>query len=116
MARARNPAPQTNDEAPRWRVMEKSFVDHALLDEGAEVTFTPEAGDDGRMTQVGNNLSPLNDAAQAIVDAQADDHEDQTDKVPVKGVKAKADAAAAAPHKAAKPATATGGATGDDLA
>lgn len=79
-----------HDEAPRWRVNEKSFVGHSLIEEGGEVTYEPAEGG-----EVGENLSPLNDAAQAIVDAQKSPHPDKSDGKPVKSPKAAADAASA---------------------
>lgn len=92
MARAavKKVATTETDDGPRWRVMAKSFIGHALIEEGEEVSYEPEAGG-----EVGDNLAPLNDAAQAIVDAQKSDHPDKTEGPKPKGVKAKADAASA---------------------
>ena len=87
-------ADAANAEAPRWRVMEKSFVGHALLDEGTETPFDPVNPENGKITVIGENLSPLNDSAQAIVDAQAEDHPDKTAGPKPKSVRAKADTAA----------------------
>ena len=70
------------DEAPRWRVMEKSFIGHSLLDEGAEITFIPKDPENGKVTIISENLSPLNASAQAIIDAQAEDHPDKGGTVP----------------------------------
>lgn len=50
---------------PLWRVQTKSFVGHALCEEGDNVTYVPT--EDGL---VGDNLWPLNDEAQAIIDDQ----------------------------------------------
>jgi len=63
----------TLDERPRWRVNEQSFVGHVLVNEGDEVYYTPDLN-----CEVGDNLSPLNDAAQTIVDVQRSEHQDQT--------------------------------------
>lgn len=65
-------------ERPRWRVNEVSNVGHALVHPGDEVYYTPTETEDGSTNGVGENLSPLNDEAQAIVDAQKVDHPDKT--------------------------------------
>lgn len=61
-----------SSERARWRVNAQSFIGHALVAAGAEVFYTPPEGG-----HVGHNLSPLNDTAQAIVDAQKPDHPDK---------------------------------------
>lgn len=66
------------EEAPRWRVNQQSLIGHALVEEGREVYYTPTEKPGGGTNGVGENLSPLNDAAQAIVDAQEADHIDKT--------------------------------------
>jgi hypothetical protein len=81
-------------EAPRWRVMEKSFVGHAMMEEGTETPFDPVNPDNGVVTVVGENLSPLNESAQAIIDAQAEPHPDKTAGAKPKSARAKADTAA----------------------
>ncbi|EOX8473424.1 TPA: hypothetical protein ACXZX0_000443 [Salmonella enterica] len=43
-------------EIPRFKLLEKSFIDGALLDEGAEIEFSGIPG---------SRLEPLNDAARA---------------------------------------------------
>lgn len=73
----------SRDERPRWRVNERSFIGHSQVEEGTEVFYTPAEGG-----EVHENLSPLNDAAQAIVDGQKSAHPDK---------------AAAPAKKAAKP-------------
>lgn len=89
-------------ERPRWKVNVKSLVGNALCDpddpKTAEVFFEPQESADPntgkkRMGQVGPNLSPLNDAAQAIIDEQDDDHPDATANA---GKRARAAAKAAA--------------------
>lgn len=65
-------------ERPRWLVNAQSFVGHALVEPGTEVYYTPTEDADGKSNGVGHNLTPLNDEAQAIVDAQAKDHPDKT--------------------------------------
>ncbi|QCW21975.1 hypothetical protein JessAGP_045c [Caulobacter phage Jess A] len=62
-------------EAPRFRVNEKSFIGHTLVEAGVETFYDP--GKDG---SVSANLSPVNDAAQALVDAQREDHPDKSAK------------------------------------
>jgi hypothetical protein len=84
------------DERPLWRTNEKSFIGHSLVEEGTSVLYTPPEGG-----EVAENLSPLNAAAQAIVDAQKTDHPDKT-KVAVAAEPVEARAPKAA--KAAKPA------------
>jgi hypothetical protein len=65
-------------ERPRWRVNTQSFVGHALVNENDEVYYTPPVNLLGEMVgEVEANLSPLNDAAQAIIDAQKTDHPDK---------------------------------------
>lgn len=49
------------------------MIGNALCAEGTEVHYTPPEGG-----MVGDNLSPLNDAAQDILDGQKDDHPDKT--------------------------------------
>lgn len=70
-----------SSERPRWRVNTQSFIGHALVHPGDEVYYTPPAPSpalpDGG--HVGANLSPLNDAARDIVEAQAKDHPDKSD-------------------------------------
>lgn len=61
-----------SQEEPTFRVNWKSFIGHTLVEEGAEVGYTPPAGG-----HIGENLSPLNDAAQALVDAQTPPHPDK---------------------------------------
>lgn len=119
---ARAPANKTveaqADDAPRWRVMEKSFIGHSLVEEGAEVVYEPEDSN-GKPGEVADNLSPLNAAAQAIVDAQAAPHPDKTEGTKAKKTKATADAASAAVGSvdASKTApTTVGGTEGGDLA
>jgi len=71
----------TADTRPRWRVNAPSFIGHSLCQEGDEVFYTPPATtDDGVESSVAENLSPLNDAAQAVVDKQKRDHPDKTDR------------------------------------
>lgn len=66
-------------EAPRWRVNETSFIGHSLVQPGDEVFYTPTTDEKTGVTDgVGENLSPLNDEAQAIVDGQKVDHPDKT--------------------------------------
>lgn len=66
-------------ERPRWRVNEKSFIGHSLVEEGAEVFYTPlDDAKTGITVGVSDNLTPLNDAAQEIVDTQKRDHIDKT--------------------------------------
>ncbi|QNH91697.1 hypothetical protein SR18_gp046c [Caulobacter phage SR18] len=60
-------------EAPRFRVNEKSFIGHTLVEAGVETFYDP--GKDG---SVSANLSPVNEAAQALVDAQREDHPDKS--------------------------------------
>lgn len=85
------PAGEVIDNAkPRYRVIEKSFIGHTLHEAGAEVTHEGDV--------VADNLSPLNDAAQRVVDAQKDPHLDKSDPDAKKGHKEPrraADAAAA---------------------
>lgn len=94
---ARKPAPPPGEEAPveenidhakpRYRVIEKSFIGHTLHEAGAEITY------EGKV--VSDNLSPLNAAAQKVVDAQADAHLDKTGGEGSKDPRRAADAAAA---------------------
>lgn len=77
-------------EAPRWRVNTKSFIGHTVIEEGGEVNYTPE--EDGYIEE---NLSPVNDAAQALVNAQAQAHPDKTGGKRARTPKAAADAASA---------------------
>lgn len=70
-------------ERPRWRVNARSFIGHTLVDEGAEVFYAPpdvQDPSDPRKKVKGHvsaNLSPLNDVAQAIIEAQTKDHPDK---------------------------------------
>jgi hypothetical protein len=64
--------PTANADAPLFRVNQKSFIGHAVVEAGAEINFTPKPGG-----EIGENLSPINDAAQALVDAQKGDHPDK---------------------------------------
>lgn len=57
---------------PKFRVVEKSFIGHALCEEGDEVFYTPPEG-----SHVGANLWPINDEAQELVDDQ-----DKTERDP----------------------------------
>jgi hypothetical protein len=66
-------------EAPKWRVAQKSFIDHSLVEEDTQLTWTPPSVN-GNPPVVGENLVPLNAAAQAIVDGQAKPHEHKTKK------------------------------------
>lgn len=70
-------------ERPRWRVNTQSHVGHALVEEGTEVFYTPPEGG-----EVAENLSPINDAAQAIVDEQKGEHPDKTSNAKSKAAKA----------------------------
>lgn len=68
-----------NDERPRFRVNRQSMVGNALVAEGTEVIYTPPGPD----STVDDNLSPLNDAAQKVVDRKNPDgsasrHPDRT--------------------------------------
>lgn len=65
----------SKDEAPRFRVNALSHIGDVLVQEGDEVTYTPPKG-----SGVGEALSPLNAAAQAIVDrpTSAKDHPDRS--------------------------------------
>lgn len=63
------------NDPPMWRAVVPSYIEHSLQAEGAEFTFTPPEGG-----QVAENLWPLNDAAQALVDAQSDPHAAKTPK------------------------------------
>lgn len=84
-------------ERPRWRVNTQSHVGHALVEEGQEVFYTPPEGG-----EVADNLSPLNDAAQAIVDEQKGEHLDKASNAKTKAAKvAKAEEAKAEDDKAA---------------
>jgi hypothetical protein len=79
-----------DNEKPRYRVIEKSFIGHTLHEAGAEITHEGDV--------VADNLSPLNDAAQAVVDAQSEPHVDKTDpkaKAAHRTPRRQADAAAA---------------------
>lgn len=87
-----------DDTKPRYRVIEKSFIGHTLHEAGAEVTHEGDV--------VSDNLSPLNAAAQAVVDAQSDPHLDKTDP--------KAKAAHRTPRRAADAAAAGVDAQDDD--
>jgi hypothetical protein len=93
MARAPKKDPHAPEEEvvdtsrPRYRVIEKSFIEHAMHEEGAEVTY------DGDV--VGDNLSPLSAAAQRVVDAQKEPHPDKSDGKKPKDPRRAADAAAA---------------------
>lgn len=90
MARApKKPQAEDTDEAPRYLVNEKSFIEHNLLEAGAETVYWGE--------EVSENLTPINDAAQAVVDAQSRPHPDKTDGPKPRSARARADAAAAAP-------------------
>lgn len=71
-------------ERPRWRVNVQSFIGHALVNEGDEVYYTPPVevpataiSPGSPAGHVSENLSPLNDAAQEIVDTQKRDHPDK---------------------------------------
>lgn len=100
---------EDTDDLPRYRVNERSFIGHALVDEGAEVTYEGDT--------VSDNLTPINDAAQAVVDAQTKPHLDKSE--PVKGaktLKARGDAAAAPPVPAKTGAAATDPGTDDAFA
>lgn len=109
---ARAPKPEAHDETPRYRANEKSFIGHAIVEAGSEVDYDHDAAGDGRGF-IGHNLSPVNAAAQAVVDAQSQPHPDKTDGPKAKSTRSKADAAAAAPAVAAAPATPTGGPMGE---
>lgn len=68
----------TIGERPRWRVNVQSFVGHALVNENDEVYYTPPVNLAGEQVgEVDANLTPLNDAAQAIIDGQKTDHPDK---------------------------------------
>jgi len=67
---AADAAEVVDNEKPRYRVIEKSFIGHTRHEAGAEITYEGDV--------VSDNLSPLNAAAQAVVDAQSDDHLDKT--------------------------------------
>lgn len=78
----------------KFRVNEKSFIGHALVQEGDTVYVHPDelkvkGKADGHIS---DNLSPLNDVAQAMVDGQKEEH----------------------PDKGAKPAKAPAAGEGDD--
>lgn len=68
----------SKNERPRWRVNEPSLIGNALAQQGDEVYYTPtdQSIEDGH--GVASNLTPLNDAAQDIVDGQKDDHPDKS--------------------------------------
>lgn len=78
-------------ETPRWRTTMASYLDHNLVAEGEEVDYTPPEGG-----QVAENLEPVNDAAQALIDAQTDPH---PSKAPPKAA-VEAEEPAKAPAKA----------------
>lgn len=86
-----------SSERPRWRVNTQSFIGHALVHPGDEVYYTPPAPSpalpDGG--HVGANLSPLNDAARDIVEAQAKDHPDKSETAKALAIQAAKDAKAA---------------------
>lgn len=90
MAKAPKKTEAEADDRPLFRVNEKSFVGHAIAEEGATVVYEPE--EDG---EIGENLTPLNEAAQALVDAQKGEHPDKTGGKKARSAKAQADAAAA---------------------
>lgn len=83
------------DDTPRWLVNERSFIGHAIVEAGNEISYDPEDGDPKTPTHIGENLTPTNEAAQAIVDAQPEPHPDKSDGKRGKSAKARADAAAA---------------------
>lgn len=56
---------------PRFRVVEKSFIGHALCEEGDDVFYTPPEN-----SHVGANLWPINDEAQELVDEQGKTEKD----------------------------------------
>ncbi len=68
-------------ERARWRVNDQSFIGHALVNPGDEVYYTPLEDANGDTHGVGSNLSPLNDAAQTIVNEQREDHLDKPHNV-----------------------------------
>lgn len=85
------------DDTPRWRTTTASYLDHNLVAEGEEVSYAPPEGG-----QVAENLEPINDAAQAWIDAQKDAHPCKAAVKPAKPAKAAKGAAdAAADAKAA---------------
>jgi hypothetical protein len=96
---------ETVETRGKFRVNEKSFVGHALVEEGSEVFIDPDSlkvkgKADGHIS---DNLSPLNDVAQAMVDNQKEDHPDKSAAPAPKAAKAPA---------AAKPAKVEGEAAG----
>lgn len=84
-----------------WRVNTPSFIGHSLIPEGAtNIVYNPPKGG-----EVADNLSPMNEAAQDIVDAQKSPHPDKTpEEVETPTPKAKR----AAPKADAKPAEGEG--------
>lgn len=97
----------------KFRVNEKSFIGHALVQEGDTVHVHPDdlkakGKPDGHIS---DNLSPLNDIAQAMIDGQKEDHPDKS-----KGKAAKAPRAAKDAPEGDKADAGTTGDKADDLA
>ena len=62
----------SEDARAHWRVNTQSFIGHSLVNEGDTVFYDPPPGG-----HVSDNLSPINKAAQDIVNAQAKPHPDK---------------------------------------
>lgn len=95
-----------------WRANSRSFVGVAMHEEGAEnVVYNPPEGG-----EVAENLSPMNDVAQAIVDGQKSAHPNKsTPKAGKKAAKASVDGGAGDDSVAGTAGTDTvSGAAGDD--
>lgn len=72
-------------ERARYVVLALSFIGHSLCQVGDEVFYDPPEGG-----HVSANLSPLNDTAQAVVDAQKQDHPAKTANAPLRAAAARA--------------------------
>lgn len=73
-------AKATEDTRAEFRVVEKSFLGHATHEEGASFFIDPETHpEDG---EIGENLVPVNDAAQAMIDGQKGPHSAKGTKKP----------------------------------
>lgn len=90
MARKKTDNEDVVDDRPLWTVNEKSFVGHSIAEEGATVIYEPDED-----SEVGENLSPANQAAQDVIDAQRTPHPDKSDGKKAKNARRAADAAAA---------------------
>lgn len=79
-------------EDAQWRVNTPSFIGHSMIPEGGTCIYNPPVGG-----EVAENLSPMNAAAQAVLDAQKSDHPNKAKKKAAKPGKAGAEPEGGAP-------------------